>query len=167
MMRVPDYSQDPGWQRFFAGAAAGAIVSWVIFLFLFGEIQEKNTQTIITQQSSIRELEHRINLYNEEKIKLNNENEKKLKVQELSIQFSNSEKLKLELLTVHQLREEVEEQLQDVIGRDIETAARTKGLIYRAVESKVYNIDDQEYSLKIIHSSLYTTFELTLSIKKR
>ena len=39
-MRIPPYHRTPTWQRFFAGAALGGLISWVIFFYMHGVQQE-------------------------------------------------------------------------------------------------------------------------------
>ena len=53
-MRVPPYARDPGWQRFFAGAAIGAIVSWIVFSQIFGILQEKQVRQLKTRLCSTK-----------------------------------------------------------------------------------------------------------------
>lgn len=55
-MRIPPYYRNSHWQRFFAGMAIGGIISWFIFLYIFGEWQEKYSMEISKQEETIRDL---------------------------------------------------------------------------------------------------------------
>lgn len=40
-MRIPEYYKYRGFQVLFAGMALGCIISWCVFLFMYGTLQEK------------------------------------------------------------------------------------------------------------------------------
>ncbi|KHF28836.1 Sporulation membrane protein YtrI [Anoxybacillus sp. BCO1] len=69
-MRVPPYARDPGWQRFFAGAAIGAIISWIVFLQIFGILQEKQVRQLNVQREIIAQLKHDLNIWQQDYIEL-------------------------------------------------------------------------------------------------
>ncbi|MEI2400973.1 sporulation protein, partial [Paenibacillus phytohabitans] len=56
-MRVPPYYQKPGWQRFFAGVVIGALISWIVFLFQFGVLQDNQIKKITQQEDEIKDLQ--------------------------------------------------------------------------------------------------------------
>lgn len=76
-MRIPPYYRDKTWQRFFAGAAIGAVMSWFVFLYLFGTLQEKQVRHIAELQDKIVDLENDIRIWQEDYVKLNKANKKK------------------------------------------------------------------------------------------
>nr|WP_235186695.1 hypothetical protein [Geobacillus sp. FW23] len=57
-MRIPPYYQYPSWQRFFAGAAIGALISWFVFLYIFGVLQEKQVQHVNELNEQIADLQN-------------------------------------------------------------------------------------------------------------
>lgn len=165
-MRVPQYGHLPSWQRFFAGVAIGAFVSWILFLIIFGEFQERQAALLLTQKAEIEQLNDRIKVLNEDNLELNKRNEERLTVQEISIRFTNEEELKLDSLKIHTLKKAVEEELTELIGDDIETVHKTHGLIMKTIENKAYIIDKEEYKLTVRHIYLYTKLELKIEITK-
>ncbi len=40
-MHIPPYYKRPSFQRFFAGICIGTIIGYLIFIYMFGELQEK------------------------------------------------------------------------------------------------------------------------------
>ena len=60
-MRIPPYYRKPTWQHFFAGMAIGGVISWFIFLYIFGVWQEDYSKQIKTQQSADHGLKKREN----------------------------------------------------------------------------------------------------------
>ena len=91
-MRIPPYYRSPLWQRFFAGAAIGAVISWGLFFYMFGDLQEKQVQLIQTQQDTIKDLYEEVDIWQSEYEILNKKNESRLLVQDVSIRITNYNK---------------------------------------------------------------------------
>lgn len=163
-MRVPAYSNDPGWQRFLSGFFIGLIFGWLLFLSLFGIMHERHVQTIQEQQDQIDSLKETNRLYKEDIEEQNKENEKKLSVQEIKISFLNTEELKLRQLTVYELEKQVKKQLTDLRNKNIENVVATRELLIQAIEHKQYKVDERAFRLTVEHLYLYTTVEFHLKI---
>ncbi|MEM5591984.1 hypothetical protein AAHH67_10045 [Niallia circulans] len=56
-MRIPPYYKNQAVQRFFAGMVIGGVISWCIFVFIFGVWQERYSSEIKTQKATIEDLE--------------------------------------------------------------------------------------------------------------
>ncbi|WP_413379107.1 sporulation membrane protein YtrI [Alkalihalobacillus sp. 1P02AB] len=164
-MRVPPYYRRPGWQRFFAGIAIGAIIGWAFFVNHYGQVYDSMIVKIKTQADEITHLEEDIAQLKNDQVILNEENKNKLTVQDIEISFSNDKQLKLSQLTIHDLKHQAVDQISNLKGDSIETVYQAKDLIYRAIENKTYVIDDRKYHFKIIGESFYTTLHLTIEIK--
>ncbi|MFT4415156.1 sporulation membrane protein YtrI [Fredinandcohnia humi] len=164
-MRVPPFYQKPGWQRFFAGVAVGALISWFVFLYQFGVLQEKQLQLLTTQQSEIKDLQDRNNTLIEDAKKLNESNKNKLKIQDFKVEFINQKKHDLGTLNLHILSDAVIKDLNHLIGKDIESVSINKELLRKAIENKQYTLDDKNYKLQIYAIYFDTTLEITLNIQ--
>ena len=135
-MRIPPHYQQPSWQRFFAGVAIGAIISWGVFLFIFGVVQEKQSTEIEEQRTTINELIKKGEIYQQEYSKLNKEAQKKLTVQELNIDLTNGDKYHLKEFKVKNIEDKVKNELADiVIAKDIESINSNHLLIERMIEN--------------------------------
>src|SRR5690606_15537794 len=160
LMRVPTYYQKPGWQRFFAGVVIGALISWFIFLYQFGVLQEKQIQNITEQEAEIDDLKKSNEILIEDAKKLNEENKNKLKIQDFDITFANRKNVNLSSLDLHMLKSAVLEDLNSLIGQDIQTLSKSKELLYRTIENRDYELDDKTYKLKIHTVFVDTTLEI-------
>lgn len=164
-MRVPPYHQKPGWQRFFAGVVIGALISWFVFLFQFGVLQDKQIRKLTEQVSEINELKKSKDILIEDMKKLNEENKNKLKIQDFDIVFVNRKKVDISSLDLHRMKATVIEDLNSLIGQDVQTVSKNKELLFRTIENNVFPLDDKNYRLKIHTVFFDTTLEITLNIE--
>lgn len=164
-MRFPPYHQKPGWQRFFAGIVIGALISWFVFLFQFGVLQDKQIQKMTEQVSEINDLKKSKDILIEDMKKLNEENKNKLKIQDFKVDFANKKKFDLSSLNLHHMKTTVIEDLNSLIGQDIQTVSKNKELLFRTIENQVFELDDKTYRLKIHTVYFDTTLEITLNIE--
>ncbi|RFB17792.1 hypothetical protein DZB84_08040 [Bacillus sp. HNG] len=164
-MRVPPYHQKPGWQRFFAGIVIGALLSWFIFLFQFGVLQDNQIRKITQQEDEIKELKKSKDILIEDVKKLNEDNKNKLKIQDFKVDFTNKKKFDISSLNLHHIKTAVIEDLNTLIGQDIQTVSQNKELLFRTIENSVYELDDKKYRLKIHTVFFDTTLEITLNIE--
>ncbi len=164
-MRVAPYYQKPGWQRFFAGIVVGALISWFVFLYQFGVLQEKQIQLITEQESEIKDLQDSKDILIDDIKKLNTENKNKLKVQDFKVEFANRKKFDLSSLNLHIMQNAVIEDLNYLIGQDIQSLSKNKELLRGTIENRDFELDDKTYKLKIHTIYFDTTLEISLNIE--
>ncbi|KKI91727.1 sporulation protein [Bacillus sp. SA1-12] len=163
-MRIPQHYQQPSWQRFFAGAAIGAVISWCVFLFMFGVIQEKHSTKITEQQVVINDLKKSVEIYQEEFTKLNKEAQKKVTVQDIEIDLTNGEKYHFQKFQIENIERIIEDDLLDLIAKELEGVISNHKLIKRTIENRTLSIDDKNYKLKVTHFFLSTTIYIEVEI---
>lgn len=163
--RIPPYYRRKGYQRFFGGLLIGFIGGWVFFLINSGTLIEEYIVQIKAQQIKITELKEQVQLYQEDQVKQNAENQKKLLVEEISIQFLNNgnedEIGRLELLN---LEKAIKNELKIVLQKDVESVATNRELIKQLLHNKEFNIDENKYKITISEMYLYTTLELYVKV---
>jgi len=163
-MRVPPYYKDRSWQRFFVGLALGGVVSWLLFLYMHGILQERQTMLIKTQQDEIQDLKDDIIIWQEEFKNLNKENIEKLLVQNITVKISNFKRYNLDLLSVAQTEEAVVEDLKTLKAKDIETVYKNKDLIKRVIENRLVTINGKKYRLEVDELIVFTNVYIQLKI---
>lgn len=165
-MRIPPLYRHPVWQRFFAGAAVGGCISWLIFLFMFGTIQQKNSTLIERQALRIKELSGYIQILEEDYQELNKKNEEMLTIQEIDVKITNFERYDIrDRLAIYKAEESVKEDLRSLIAKDLTTVYKNKEIIRKTVENKTLNINDKEFKLVVQELYFYTTISIVLEIK--
>ncbi|PMC37051.1 sporulation protein [Bacillus sp. UMB0899] len=163
-MRIPPHYQQPTWQRFFAGTAIGAIISWGVFLFIFGVIQEKHSTIINEQKQTIQELENDKKIYQEEYTKLNKEAQKKLTIQEIKIHLTNGDRYLFKEFRIKNIENIIKEDLNDLIAKDIESVSSSQLLIERTIENRRLEYDGKKYKLEMTKLLLHTTLYIEIEI---
>lgn len=163
-MRVPEYYKDRSWQRFFAGMAIGGVISWLLFIYMNGILQEKQSLLIQEQKDTIQDLRDDIAIWQEEFKNLNKENIEQLLVQKITVKIANHERYSLDLLSVHETEEAVLEDLKTLKAKDIETVYKNKDLIKRVIENRSISINGKKYRLKVEELVIFTNVIIVLHI---
>lgn len=164
-MRIPPYYRQPNWQRFLAGMAIGGIISWFIFLYIFGEWQERFSREIKQKEEEISSLKDDKKIWQEEFIEHNKKNQEQLTVQEMKIKIKNSEKYKLDSFSVFEIEEEIKEDINMMMAKDIETVYKSSELIKKIIENKVFKVNEKRYRVEVKEIVIYTTLSIHLDIK--
>lgn len=163
-MRIPPYYRKPTWQQFFAGMVIGGVVSWFIFLFIYGEWQEEYSKEIQTQKDEIADLKNEKTIWQEEFKKINKESKAKLTIQSIYIKIKNKDKYHLDQLSVFEIEEQVKEDIRMMMAKDIDTVYNSRELIKKIIENKTVKITDKRYKLKVTEMTIYTTLSIELEI---
>lgn len=165
-MRIPPYYRNPLWQRFLAGTVIGAVISWCMFFYMFGDLQEKQVQLIQTQQDSIKDLTDELEIWQSEYEILNKKNESKLLVQDVSVTIANYKKYRLDPLSIFEVEQGIKKDFDSLLGKDLESVSKGKELLKRAIENKNIKINNRQYRLEVKELVIYTQIVLVLSIKQ-
>ncbi|MBP2241389.1 hypothetical protein J2Z40_001952 [Cytobacillus eiseniae] len=163
-MRIPPYYRQPVWQRFIAGLAIGGMISWFVFLYIFGEWQERYSKQIAKQEEDIADLQKDIVIWQEEFKELNKKNRELLTIQDIKIKISNSEKYKLDSFSVFEIEDEIKEDIGNMKAKDIDTVYKSKELIKKIIRNKVIKVNEKRYRLEVRDMVIYTTLEIHLEI---
>lgn len=165
-MRIPPLYRHPVWQRFLAGTAVGGCISWLVFLFMFGTIQQKTSTIIEKQALQIKELRGYIQIYQEDFQELNKKNEEMLTIQEIDVEIHNFERYKIsDRQSIFEAEESIKEDLKSLIAKDLTTVYQNKEIIKKTVENKILKINGKSYELAVQEMYFYTTVRLVLEIK--
>ncbi|ERN52529.1 MULTISPECIES: sporulation membrane protein YtrI [Alkalihalophilus] len=163
-MRIPPYYKRPGWQRFFAGIVIGVLIGWVFFLYQYGLIYEelmvKLSEQEVTIQSQTRTIEELRSQQKEE----NEENARKLTVQKIEIHFTNTQRLRLNQLTLFELQQQALEELAFLERKNIASVSETEDLMIRTIENKLFEVGDHRFQLEIERLHLHTTLKIYAKI---
>ncbi|MBT2638497.1 sporulation protein [Bacillus sp. ISL-45] len=164
-MRIPPYYRRPEWQRFFSGMAIGALLSWVLFLYIHGVWMEKQAKKIEQQKDEIADLKSDIQIWMEDYEELNKKNQENLTVQEIKVKIVNDKKYKqLDTLSIYEIEEETKGQLNMLLAKDLDSVFKSRDLITKVIENKSIKVNDKRYKLKIKSMVIYTSVSIQVEI---
>ncbi|MFZ3590707.1 sporulation membrane protein YtrI [Bacillus sp. DJP31] len=148
-MRIPPYYEKGSWQRFFAGGVFGALISWILFVYMFGVFQDIQIKHISKQALEIEDLKDHIQIWQDDYKKLNEENQKGLTLQEINVKLTNAEDYKFDTFREFQLESVAKKEINHLIAKELNTIYQSQELIIRAIENKVFTIDEKDYRLDV------------------
>ncbi|AEP01688.1 sporulation protein [Weizmannia coagulans] len=165
-MRIPPLYRKPGWQRFMAGFIVGGCICWLIFLYMFGVMQERQAQMIERQEKTIQDLQQEKAIWQEDYKKLNQKNEKLLTIQRIDVKISNYEKYDIhDSQSIFEAEEDIKHDLSPLIAKNLKTAYLNKDLITRMLENKVIKINHRRYTFEVRDILFYSVVRVHLNLK--
>ncbi|WP_077621206.1 sporulation membrane protein YtrI [Sediminibacillus massiliensis] len=162
-MHIPPYYKRESWQRFFSGVFIGAIMAFVLFLYIYGQFYEKWVEENMELHAQIAELDRQKEALLENQKDIDEKTKEKVTVQTIDVEVENGKELRLDRLIVHQLEENIKEEIRDVVGKDIVSLSENDYFLVSTIENKTYRIDDITYRATV--SKLIIAPEIKLTIK--
>nr|WP_165997085.1 hypothetical protein [Bacillus sp. Cs-700] len=133
---------------------------------LFGIMYEKQITTIKEQKIEISDLKMQNQTLLDDKENYNSTDiEKTLLVKKIDVTFEKDKELPLNSLTRHELKKEIQSELNDLLNKDLGAISRTRSFIISSLENKTLIIDDVKYGFEVKQFILWTTVEVELAIK--
>ncbi|MEY9868679.1 hypothetical protein ABIE66_004058 [Peribacillus sp. B2I2] len=165
-MRIPPYHRAPTWQRFFAGAALGGLISWVMFFYMHGVQQEKQIRTIHEQREEIKDLNGEIAIWEQDYKKLNQQNEEILTIQEVEVKITNGKTYSLDQLSIAEAEDVIEDDLSSLLAKDVVSVYNGKMLLIKSIENKKLIINKKRYDLEVVEIMFYTKMNIEIKVKR-
>lgn len=144
--------------------AIGGAISWLIFLYVHGVWMEEKSMKIAEQAEVIEKLESGLKIYQEDDRKLNDKNIELLKVQDIKVEISNAEKYELDTLGVFESEEEVKDDLNMFIAKDLDFVYKSRDMILKMIGNKVIKLNGKRYRLETKSMLFYTTVTIILEV---
>lgn len=167
-MHIPPYYKKESWQRFFIGAFLGAVIAYMIIIYMYGSMYEKLYAENLELSSQIKSLQTQNEALLKDKDDLSEKSKEPLAVNTIEIEITNEEKLRLDSLIVYQLEEMIKEEINHIIGQDISVVENSHQLLISTIENKKFSVDEFSYffqvtRLTIISQRVKITVETKLS----
>lgn len=164
-MHIPPYYKLPSWQRFIIGIVTGGVISYAIFIFMYGSMYEKLYEANLELQSKVSELQSHNDSLLQDKEDLDEKTKQQSLVERIEISIINQEELRLDRLIIHQLDHMIKEEINHVIGKDIQTISDSDLLLISTIENKEFSIDDFTYFFEVRRLIISDTVKLILYAK--
>ncbi len=163
-MHIPPLYRNKKWQLFLGGTMIGGLLAWIVFLYIYGSLQDRQLRILIQQQETIQQLETERNILIEDKQKLNEETKENLVIQDIQIKITNAKQVNLDALLQEQLTNAILEDLQYLLTQHVESVSSNKELLKKVIENKTYKVDSKVYQFHVDSIFFDTTLEIYVSI---
>ncbi|SFM08067.1 hypothetical protein SAMN04487943_107180 [Gracilibacillus orientalis] len=166
-MHIPPYHKRPSWQRFLAGVAIGTIIGYIIFIYMFGELQEKWIEENLALRGDLQNLNQSYENLRKNHETLDQQTKKGLQVKEINIEFLNLKELNIDndRIMIQQLEEAVRTEAAHAVGKNINDMADSIDLLIATIENKTINIDDFKFQAEIQRIIVSETLYLSIQLK--
>ncbi|WP_042146356.1 sporulation membrane protein YtrI [Paucisalibacillus sp. EB02] len=164
-MHIPRYYRKPGWQRFLVGIFFGGLISYWVVLFMYGTMYERLLEENSKIQEKLNDAENKILALEKDKEDLNEKSKQKITIEEIDLVILNAKDLKIDKLLLHQLEGLVKEEIDDIIGRNIESIADSDSLLFSSIENKTFKVDDFTYYFEIERLIISPTVRIVVNAK--
>ena len=158
-MHVPPYHKKRSYQIFLLGVFVGTIIAYIILSFMHGKMYENVVTENIRLQTTVKELERKNEALLADKENLEG---KQYVIQSIDIHFSNAEQFKFDRLIVHELEDLIKSEVNQIIGKEIDSIADNDELLISLIENKTFTIDDLSYQFIVEKLSISETVRFTL-----
>lgn len=158
-MHVSPYHKKRTIQIFLLGILAGAVIAYIVLIFMYGKMYENLMTENIKLSSEIQDLERRNEALLQDKESLE---ERNFIIQSIEIEFSNAEELRMDRLIIHQLENLIKNEIDQIIGKEIDSVADNDELLITVIENKTFTIDDLSYEFEVVKMSITERLRITL-----
>ncbi|WP_143063825.1 sporulation membrane protein YtrI [Piscibacillus halophilus] len=161
-MHIPPYYKRPKWQAFFIGVIVGTMVGYLFFLYIYGEHTERWIEENLTLRQELKDLENDFELLKKDS---DDQSEQLLRIQDVEIELSNTEQVKLDRFTTIRLTSLIEDEIGEVVGDHIESVNEQRDLLIRTIENKNFRVNQIQYQVKVVFLSIGPTLDVTLEVR--
>ncbi|MFC4022551.1 sporulation membrane protein YtrI [Oceanobacillus longus] len=161
-MHIPPYHRKTTWQRFFAGAFFGGFIAYFILIYMYGTMYEELLAENMEFTSQIRDLKDQNEALLKDKEDLDEKSREPLTVSSIVITIVEGDQLKMDRLIELQLEEMIIEEINHLVGEEVDMINKSDQLLLSAIENKGFTIEDVTYYFEV--NKLTIASELEVSV---
>ncbi|MDY0408658.1 sporulation membrane protein YtrI [Virgibacillus soli] len=148
-MHIPPFYKKVGWQRFFVGVFFGALLSYLVVIFMYGKMYSALVEENMSLQSELSTIQKQNKALTEDNENLDERAKKPWLVQNIYIEILNPDDLKIDKLIEHQLVELAKEEINHLIGQEVRSVSESAELLISTIENKAFKVDDFAYRFNV------------------
>lgn len=160
-MHIPPYHKQPAWQRFFVGMLFGAIIAYLVLVYMQGAMYEELILENIEKEELISDLRSQ----NEALLQDQDDKSAATTVQEIEITLINPDVLKKNSLLESQLKSLIKQEINHLIGIEITVLSASDELLVSAIENKTFTLDNRSYQFLLKRTTISPTLKLKVETK--
>ncbi|MFD1066050.1 sporulation membrane protein YtrI [Oceanobacillus locisalsi] len=148
-MHIPPYHKKTSWQLIFVGFFFGSILSYIIFIYMYETMYEEILQENIELSNEVNELEQTNQTLLKDKEDLSEQTKQPLTVSRITVEIEDPESMRIDLLMQDQLQGLIHEEINHVIGEEVELVSRSDKLLIATIENKSFTLDGMSYQFAV------------------
>ncbi|TXC81583.1 hypothetical protein FS935_22030 [Metabacillus litoralis] len=163
-MRVPELYNQKSWQFLLVGVFIGSLISWLLFLYFFGQLQDKQLLKIQELQGEVESLKKDKEVLYEDIKNANKKSLELLTLQEINVEIINAEKYHLTTFGEYKLKQNIRNEISSLLTNNINGITENMEIIIKSIENKQYLIENNVLKVKVSRFALTTTLTIKISI---
>ncbi|MGL4522452.1 MAG: sporulation membrane protein YtrI [Bacilli bacterium] len=147
------------------GCIVGSILSWLIFLYMYGEMQNIQSREIKKKDATIAQLNERISLLLEDNEKQNEKNREMLTIQSLDVRLLVPASLLIGSVSKLHIEQSLLRDYNHLLTHSIQSVSEQQTLLITSIENKPYRIDDRLYKLSVRQIVFDKVLKITVELR--
>ncbi len=163
-MHIPPYYKRESWQRFLAGNFVGAIIAFFVFVYMYGQLYEGWVEENLELHAKLQEITANYEALQESNKELDQRYQQKTAISSIEIEISNQKKLNLDDLIIREFEEAVKQEINEVIGKEVDSLSENYSFLIHTIENKTYKIDEFAYQAQVDHLFITETLKAHITL---
>lgn len=164
-MHIPPYHRNRKWQYIIVGVFFGGVIAYCTFIFMYGLMYERLLEENYDLKAEVNEIKSQNDVLLQDKKSMDEKVNEPITVNKIEITIANEKELKFDRLIAHQFEELIKEEINHLIGQDIEDVADSDKLLISTIENKAFTIDDFTYYFDIEQLMITKTIKVSVQAK--
>lgn len=163
-MHFVPFHKNKQWQRFFSGLFIGAFISFIVFIYMHGQLLEKRIEENLQLRMEKQELQLAKRTLEESVSDLSQKYQKELLIRSIEITIINGEVFKLDRFSLHELEEQIKNEASHIVGNEVKTFNNYYTLLINAIENKTFKINNFSYRAGVRHLFINELSEIHIEL---
>ncbi|MFC4388231.1 sporulation membrane protein YtrI [Gracilibacillus marinus] len=167
-MHIPPLYKKPSWQRFLTGVALGSFIGYLLFLFMFGQMQEDWIEENLDLRKQLQELNQNYETLLENHRVLDEKANDAMEIKEIEITFTNLKILKIDTdrILIHQLDDSIRQEANQLLGKHMDEVESNLDLLIRAIENKTIAVEPYKFQANVTRVLISEKLLLAIELEK-
>lgn len=161
-MHIPPYHKKTSWQWLMTGAFLGGVIGYIIVIFMHGTMYEQLLEEKVELQSQVDDLKNQNKSLLEEQKDLGEKSKEPATIDSIEITIDNEDELRLDPLMRHELKAQIKDEINHIVGKDLNIIAKSDRLLISTIENKTFSIDEFTYDLEVVTLIIGSTVKITV-----
>src|SRR5699024_9443328 len=127
-----------------------------------GTMYEQLLEEKVELQSQVDDLKNQNKSLLEEQKDLGEKSKEPATIDSIEITIDNEDELRLDPLMRHELKTQIKDEINHIVGKDLNIIAKSDRLLISTIENKTFSIDEFTYDLEVVTLIIGSTVKIPL-----